>query len=872
MFYALRRHYFSACWLFIVSFAITACSGRRPAEQPYILPDEAATASDSVAIPDPGMEIVASVPTASQARVLNYDDSRFVEPASSYDIQHTTLSLSFDFPGERVIGTALHRLTSTVQVLTNLRFDAKDMQINSVSVRRPGGEFEALAFQYNNNDLTMSLQPGLGQNVTLEVLIDYIAHPMRNGQKMGMVFVDGKGDDPTRPTQVWTLGQPEDNQFWFPTWDYPNDRMTFDLSLTVPQHFSTIANGDLVEQKTQPNNLRTDRWVLNKPHVAYLTGFAAGEYTAVVETYTRRDGSSVPLAYLVEPSFAEHASLIFGETPRVMRFMERNLGIVYPWSNYKQVCVREFTARGMENTTATVMYDKLQHDNRASLDFSGRDLITHELAHQWFGNMVAAKNWANLPINEGFASYFERLYLEQERSLAEAQKHTIDDRDRYLEQAKQLRRPIIWHGYTNPYEMYDQHTYEKAALVLHLLRHELGDEVWWRGVRQFITSNAYREVTIEALQRAMEQASGEGLGGFFQQWYRRPGHPELAIRHNYRADQGIYEVRVQQLQDSLQIGNFTFDADIEVNIPGAEPWLSKYRVTSRDTTFRFAIAGDVSFVRFDPGDWIPGDLKVVKARSEWLNQARYDDEPAGRYDAVQAMAEMETDINIRNVLLHVLQSDDAPFVREAAAKALQQYGAEAEVRPFLVNAINSDKNSAVRKEALIALAELQDQQLQSMLDVAIKDASYAVTAEAIRIYAETNPLQVVQAMRPLFDVRSWDNLVETAMIAAYAQTKAIEGIPYLQALLAPETNELVQVEALGALSEIAQYTPDVRSSVTGFMLGKLSHSLPSIRLAAVQALAPIYDDQVVASLNAHIPNESDERVKAAILSIVSIGN
>ncbi|MEM8487193.1 MAG: M1 family aminopeptidase [Bacteroidota bacterium] len=862
-------------WQLLVSsllvLLLASCSGRRPAEV-YVYEPETTEEAPIDSVNAASIQVVAASAATTTARILNYNDQQFVEPASSFDVQHTALDLAFDFPGERVIGTATHRLVATAQLLTHIQLDAKDMEIRDVSIKRPGQEFESIAFQYNNADLVISLQPGIGKTVALEVKVDYVAHPMRNGQKMGMVFVDGQGDDPSVPTQVWTLGQPEDNQFWFPGWDYPNDRMTFDLALTVPQQFSTIANGDLVEQRALADNMRRDRWVLNKPHVSYLTGFAAGEFSAVVENYQRADGTSVPLAYLVEPQHAENANLIFGETPDMMRFFERNLQVKYPWSNYKQVTVREFTARGMENTTATIMYDKLQHDARAHLDYTGRDLITHELAHQWFGNMVSSRNWANLALNEGFATYAERLYMEHADGLAVGQAHTIWDREAYFGQAQTLMRPIIWHGYGNPYDMYDRHTYEKAALVLHQLRYELGNDVWWRGVRQYLTANAYKEVTIDALQRAMEQASGKGLGGFFQQWYRRPGHPVLNVSHRFDASRGVYEIDVAQVQDSARVGLFAFDVDIEVNVPNAAPWVSRYRVATQDTTFRFAIAGDISFVRFDRGDWLPAEINVKKSIVEWQNQARYDDEPAGRYDAVVALADQPENANVRNVLLHVLQSDDAAFVREAAAAALDMYGKDEVVRPFLLKAVTGDRESGVRKQALATLAQTNDEQLKQALASAINDNSYVVTAEAIRIYADVEPLQAVQEMRPLFDVVSWDNTVETAMIDAYGRINAIEGIPYLQARMASENRESIQIAAIEALSGIAQYNPDARGSIAQYIVGKVNSPSEPVRFAIVQALEPIFDDYVVTALNRHLQGESSGRIRPIIQRMVTSGN
>ena len=844
--------------LSVLSLSLLSCSGRRPAEPPV------ATTSP-VANPEPAPPPPTQFNQNLGQRSILYDQTAsFQEPVSNFDVLHTTLDLRFDFPGERVIGSATHRLTPTVDALRRLHFDGRDMEIRAVSILGPQGDFQDVAFQYDNKDITISLQNPVGRTVALEVRIDYLAHPMRNGRKLGMVFVDGAETDPSRPTQVWTLGQPEDNQYWYPSWDYPNDRMTFDISLTVPARFSTVANGDLVEQTPQPDGLRRDRWVLNRPHASYLAGFVIGEFTASVENYTRRDGSSVPLGYLVEPQHAGNAKLIFSETAAIMRYLEDQLRIAYPWSNYKQVAVREFTARGMENTTATVLYDDIQHDARAHHDFTGVKLITHELAHQWFGNLVTSRNWANLPLNEGFARYFERLYAESSRGLAEAQAQTIEDRRRYFEQARELRRPIIWHGYSDPNEMYDRHTYEKAALVLHQLRLEIGDEAWWNGVRRYLRDHAYGEAVIDDLQRAMEQASGRNLAGFFNQWYRRPGHPKLDVKHRYFPDRGLYEIQVRQIQDSLAIGNFSFEVDIEVNMTGAEPWVERYRVASTDTTYRFAIPGGMSFARFDAGDWALAEITVTKSLSEWLNQLAYDDEPAGRYDAVVALKNLQPGNEIQDALIRALRNDQAAFVRQAAAEALGTYADQTPVRDQLLSSVQSDEKSVVRRTALNSLGSVVDDHLLQALRAGVNDASYFVAADAVRLLTKSYPADAVSEIRPLFEVKSWNNIVETAIIEAYGELRSLEGISYLQERLKPEADEEVQIASVRALSSIASAHSDVQRNVAQSILAVLNHPQEPVRFAAVQALQPLNNPEILANIRGRIPSESSTRVRQAM--------
>ena len=802
------------------------------------------------------------------ATVLYEQREAFIEPFSQYDVLHTALDLSFDFTNKQVIGTASHRVQVTATSLNVLRFHGTDMVIQRVRIKSARADTLEVAFQYTD-ELRISLPTQAERGEMIEVFIDYVANPMRNGRNLGLVFVDPRDVDPSRPTQIWTLGQPEDNRYWFPGWDYPNDRMTFDLSLTVPQQFTTIANGQLVERTEHVNGLRTDLWSLQRPHASYLTGFIVGEYAVATEAYTRRDGSAVPLAYFVEHDHLDEVPVTYGETRNMMRFFEDRLGVAYPWANYKQTTVRDFTANGMENTTATVMYEHLVHDRRAHLDYTGRDLITHELAHQWFGNLLTSRNWANLPLNEGFASYFERLYLEDAHGMDAAQHHTISDRDRYFTQAKTLQRPVIWYGYKDPNELYDRHTYQKAALVIHQLRNEVGDNTWWRGVRRYVRDNAFREVVVEDLQRAMEEESGRSMDGFFNQWFRRPGHPELLVRHEYDRNRGLYEIHVTQQQDSLLIGDFGFHVDIEVNMVAAASWSQRYRVASRDTTFRFGIAGNVSFVRFDAGDWLLADIKEEKSISEWINQLQLDDEMAGRYDAAMALLGMEPESQIRDILTTTLKNDPSEYVRRAIADGLQKYSESIGVRTALADVVSSDRDAAVRRLALTSLSDARDVYVSGALDAAISDSSYAVIAKAVEIYASKYPERTNEKLRSLFDLESWKNEVEMAMIKAYKSVASVEGIPYLQKHLGFHYHETLQVESIQALTAIAQQHNEVRVSIAEAVVPSLGSVHEPVRFAAAVALQTMRVTRQRASMEPYLQQESSGRVKAILEQLVN---
>ena len=859
------KRYIASMLIIGVGLFVAACSGSKASTEPQPVSEEVVE-EDLTLVVEPVAEAVDEEP---KVRVLYDDRQQFKEPISAVDISNTILDISFDFPRQLVKGVAIHQMQVSGDLLGSLQLDGRDMEIHAVSLKRDASGFKPNPFVYEDSDIRIPISPQAQKGDLIEVRIEYTAHPYRNGRKLGLAFIDPMGIDDSRPTQVWTLGQPEDNQYWFPSWDYPNDRMTFDVSITVPENYSTAANGQLLSRQLVGNGLRKDRWVLSKPHVSYLTGFAVGEYTVVSDTYSRPDGSQVPLAYFVEPEHALNAMVVFGETPRIMGYFEQKLGIAYPWENYKQIAVRDFTARGMENTSATIMYDDLQHDERAHMDNSGLDLIVHELAHQWFGNLLTCRNWAHLPLNEGFATYFERVYMEESIGIGAAQYHTILDREKYFAEAKKLKRPIIWFNYDDPNVLYDRHTYEKAALVLHQMRYELGEEVWWRGVRNFVRDNTFEQVVIEDLQQAMQEASGKPLGNFFNQWYRRPGHPKLEVTHNFEKDRGLYSVRVQQVQDSLTFGTYAFSVGVEVNMTGFSPFTQKFRVVSRDTTFQFAIATALDFVQFDAGDWLLAEIHVEKETNEWINQARLDDEMAGRLEAVKALATVEQDERVLDELVIISENDASPYVRAAAVEALGLYGDEEMVRNALLNRVNRDTSPLVRESSIKAMSSIKDALLKDALNRAVQDQSYAVIVRAVSLWASAFPDEFAIGVRSLFDVSSSNHVVEKALIDGYGVVRSLEGIPYLQKYLGSQYHEDLQSASLSALSSIAASHPDVKNSIYQAIVPSLDSIHEPVRYATVMAMRSFGGEQVRSLVMQKVQNEQSARVREAMRALIN---
>ena len=270
--------------------------------------------------------------------------------------------------------------------------------------------------------------------------------------------------------------------------------------------------------------MRADRWVLTEPHAPYLFMIAVGEFAV-----TRDTAGGVPLSYYVEPSYEEHAEYIFGNSAEMLSFFSEILNYPYPWDKYAQMVVRECVSGAMENTTAVVFYDYVQREKGDIIDDNNEAIIAHELFHHWFGDFVTCESWANLVLNEGFATYGEYLWQEYKYGKSAAELTWLEEFQSYLNQARDTIHPLFYSNYLKDDDVFDQHSYNKGGLVLHMLRNYTGDDMFFKGLNNFLTKHAYQSVEIADLRLAFEEITGEDLIWFFDQWYFQAGHPIVEV-------------------------------------------------------------------------------------------------------------------------------------------------------------------------------------------------------------------------------------------------------------------------------------------------------------------------------------------------------
>jgi aminopeptidase N len=455
----------------------------------------------------------------------------------AFHTEHLALDLEVDVARGRLRGTATLTLVSLVPALAEVELDARELAIKGVKLRG-----RRLRSRHADGRLLVRLDRAYAAGEALTIAVTYAARP-----RTGFWFVRPDRAYPERLAQGWSQGQAEDSAFWFPVHDHPNDKFTTDIKVTADAALRTVANGRLV-RRTRRGARTTWLWKLETPQPAYLVSLAVAPYVE-----TRAKAAGVPLRFYAFAGQERAARRLYGRTGDMMKVFSRLFG-PYPWREYSQVVVSEFTWGGMENTGATTLTEKALMDERAAVDISYEGLVAHELAHQWWGDLVTCRGWHHNWLNESWATFSENLYNEVAHGEDVAAWDRIQKTSQYLAQdLGQYRRPIVTDRYGIPMDLFDRHAYEKGSLVLTMLRDELGDEAFFRGAQLHLGRHAHGFADTHEFRRALEDASGRDLVWFFEQWVYQAGYPEIEARWRSGAS-GEVELVLTQAQDTSATG------------------------------------------------------------------------------------------------------------------------------------------------------------------------------------------------------------------------------------------------------------------------------------------------------------------------------
>ncbi len=625
------------------------------------------------------------------------------------DILHTKLELKLDWDSLLVIGKATIEAKPYFYPISEFTLDAKGFRINQVSLIK-GDQKVPLRYTYNRKKLSVDLDKVYRADQKFALYIDYVANPsalkvgsdISSPDNRGFYFINPRGEDPAIPKQFWTQGEAENNSAWFPTIDGPQEKMTQELSITVPKSFVTLSNGYLDFSSDNGDGTRTDTWRQEQPHSTYLTMVAGGNFKVIKDHWEDKE-----VSYYMEPEFAGNAKLIFGKTPEMIGFFSKLLGVDFPWEKYSQIVVRNFSSGAMENTTATVFFEGMNMSAAQHQDENYEEIISHELFHHWFGDLVTAESWANLPLNESFATYGEYLWNEHKYGRDLADLYLNKDLEVYLNDEQAKQRQVIRFNYGDPDQMFDAVSYQKGGRILHMLRKTVGDDAFFKGLNLYLRQNSFKTAEIHNLRLAFEEVTGQDLNWFFNQWFLSSGHPVLDIQTGYDAISKKVNITVGQLQDVGKIAAYRLPLSVDIYVNGKVE-RKELVVSRRQQSFSFDLPESPQLINVDADKYLLAEKREKKTVEQ--NAFQYRNAPLfmDRFESLSALSKLTSEKTAREVILEAL-ADKNWSLRLMAVNTIPALGLTTEeknvVYPQLVKLATEDPRSYVRAAAIVLIAK-----------------------------------------------------------------------------------------------------------------------------------------------------------------------
>lgn len=787
---------------------------------------------------------------------------RYHNPLRSYratanrvnDLVSTRLELRFDFSRKYLYGKAWITLQPHFYPTDSLCLDARGMDIHSVDLSA-GGRRQRLSYRYDGQLLRIRLDRPRRRAEAYTVVIDYTARPdelkdpggsSAIASDKGLYFINADGKDPYQPTEVWTQGETQSNSVWFPTIDRPNQKTLMQISMTVPQAFTTLSNGRLLSRHANGDGTRTDTWKMDHPHAPYLTMLAAGPFVVIKDHW-----KDVPVEYYVEKAYAPYARAIFGATPDMIDFYSRILGVPFPWSKYAQIVARDFVSGAMENTTATLHGEFMYQTSRQLADdnYRNESVIAHELFHQWFGDLVTTESWSNLTLNESFADFSESLWAEHCYGRDFADQHSYGDLQAYIDFAAAGKdHPLVNFYYDQREDVFDRVTYQKGGCVLRMLRNVVGDSAFFDALHLYLTQHAFQAAEAQQLRLAFEEVTGQDLNWFWNQWYYGKGYPKLDISYAYDDALHIARVMVEQTQ-SGQLFRLPFAIDIYA---GGRTERHMVTMMDRRDTFAFHYTRRPQLINVDGDKVLLAEKTDHKTTAEYIYQYHHAPRFLDRLEAIEACAAAQDSSAAARQLLVDALHDAFQGLRASAAQALH-LGNDSVRRlaePVLMTLLKKDPYASVRKAALSSLAgQLPFTETRPLLLAALQDSSLQVENAALgalmkedmaAAYAEAKKLEAT-AEAPL----------DATISAIFAQQGKPEDFPFVEKCF----------RSRGSFAKLGALDPYLRmlgSVVTDS--GKVSLGLQLLERYS-RGLAPQYLNYLMVPLKTFI---DDKRQAAAM--------
>jgi aminopeptidase N len=775
-------------------------------------------------------------------------NGRRYAPDRIVDILHLRLDVTPDFARRTVAGTTRLEFKPISTPCDELRLDAVDLTIRAVRSDR------TIADHVNTGEqLVIHFADPIPVGSKAYVEVDHEAQPVR-----GLYFRTPEMGYPATDTQVWTQGESHEARYWFPCFDYPNERSSTEVICHVPGDMIVLSNGRKISESTEANGLKRVHWLQEKPHVNYLLCLVAGKFVKLEKTH-----GNIPLGFYAQPSLAEHAENSFADTDRIMAFYESEIGIPFPWEKYDQVTILDFVAGGMENTTLTTLTENTIFSSATENLRSSRQLDAHEMAHQWFGDYVTCKDWSQLWLNEGFATYYTHLY-EGHKFGPDAMLYGLyEDAQRSVLPQSADKRPIVYRNYRNTSEQFDYRAYPKGSWVLHMLRSQLGPELYRDCIRHYLQRHALQSVVSDDLRQTVEELSGRPFDRFFDQWVYHGGCPELKVDYRWDGKTEMAQVTIRQTHETND-SILLFELPTKLRfVVGDEIIDHPILIQDEEHEFHVPLPGQPRIVRFDPDYSVLAQVAFDKPEAMLLAQIQQSDDMIGRLMAATALGERKTHESVAQ-LRRTLQSDSFFGVRIAASESLKKIGNDEAFEALADSLVQDD--ARVRRQVTRDLCSFyRPETCQKIFDILDRESNPGIQAAAIEALGKFQDDAAQQRIVQFLQMRSFRNQLADAAIEAIEAQNRPELAEPLMAEIERRRDEFSSRSLAAALVTLGRINRSIddKSAIRDYIAGFLQDPRSPVRRGAINGLGALKDLSSAGLLESLAETERDEELAKA---------
>ena len=772
---------------------------------------------------------------------------RHYAPDREVDVLHLMLEVTPDFKQRTIEGRATITFKPILKPVREIKLDAVDLNVHAVTSTE-----KIQGYQVTGEKLVITFATNLPAGRETGVTVTYQAEP-----RLGLYFRTPEMGYKEGDTHLFTQGEEVDARYWYPCFDSPNEKFTSEVICRVPAGMTVISNGRLVSAEKDPaTGLVAFHWTQEKPSANYLITLNAGYFKKIEDQY-----KNVPLAFYTPASEIQYATNSFRDTKDIMGFFEEEIGVPYAWGKYDQVCVNDFVEGGMENTSAaTLTEDTLFTDATGNLrDSDG--LIAHEMAHQWFGDLVTCKDWSHIWLNEGFATFYETLY-NGHKNGRDAMSYELYGRARMITGLANDTNPIVRRTYVNPDEMFNYLAYDKASWVLHMLRSQLGPDTYRRCIKTYLERHQYGSVVTEDLRSVIEELTGRSYDQFFDQWVYHAHHPELEVSYDWDEATRLAKISIRQVQP-VNEDVLLFDFPLTIRFKG--PFGTNdhiVQVTQEAEDFYFPLASAPEIVRLDPDLTLLAKVAFPVPKAMLYAQLEAKDDVAGRLLAIEQLSKKQDKQSVAH-LKQALNGDEFYGVRLEATKALRSIHSDEAFEVLLASTAQPD--ARVRSQVASDLAGFyRDEAYEAALTTIEREKNPDILAVAIRALGAYAKPGTREQLLKFLDSDSFHNGLAVAAVAAMrSQDDPAYIAPLLASLPKREAAYTSRgyAQVLGTLAYLAR-NEENKDAVREFLIGYVNSQKRTLQLASINGLGTLGDPKAIGVLET-FATASEESAESA---------